>query len=951
MAKDRFGVIDKKCKQKKTHRPYNRQQRIANIRKEQRELTKIYKKSTMEEQGALKTLRDDLRAKLQKLRAAERTRRTAKERNKKRLKFIQNPFGFTKQLLTTNIQGRLQGTQKEVEDYLRHVHDDENRDTPLPHNGRLLDQPPSTPFNESVPTLKEVKDVIKKARAASAPGSNGITYKVYKNCPRLTVMLWKIIQKVWKRGEIVASWKQAEGCFIPKKDEATTVDQFRTISLLNVEGKICLAVLATRITQFWLDNKYIDTSVQKGGVPGVSGCLEHTSAVSQQIQEAKENHGDLAILWLDLANAYGSIPHKLVELTLKKYHIPQNVQHLLKQYFDGFYLRFTTRDFTTNWQRLEVGIVTGCTISVILFSGAMNLLMKSVEKYTRGPMSRTGISQPPTRGFMDDMTITCKTVVEARWTLEKLGEMITWARMKFKPAKSRSLVLKSGKLTNRYKFKIQGDTIPTLSDNPVKALGKWYRPELNDQASMKETQDQLRTSMNLIGKSGLPGRYKAWIYQHGVLPRIVWPLMVYEFPLTTVEAMERVVHGYIKKWIGIPKSFSSVGLYSVGNKLQLPFSSLVDVYKTTKARTVTMLKDSSDTRINQAGITVKTGRKWEAEQAVCYVEERLRHKDLVGTTTVGRQGLGLNPRNRWSMASKPERRQLVQDEIRQQAEEERQVKAASMRKQGSWLNWENIKPKKITWDALWKMEPNRTKFLLKAVYDLLPSPSNLCLWKLSPDPNCTLCTKPASLKHILSGCSVSLQQGRYRWRHDQTLAVIAHHLELSLNKQRGKKPTNNTINFVKAGQYKPVLDVGIIHTANDWQMLVYLRRKLVIPPDIAVTTLRPDIGIISRSSRNILLLELTVPWEENSETAHEMKTAKYQELCEEIRSNGWKVTYTAIEVGCRGFSSHTLWSAMKVLGIRGRERRGMITEVDKRTMESSNWIWMMRDDKQWQAVE
>ena len=106
--------------------------------------------------------------------------------------------------------------------------------------------------------------------------------------------------------------------------------------------------------------------------------------------------------------------------------------------------------------------------------------------------------------------------------------MITWVGMKFKPAKSRSLVLKSGKLTNRYKFKIQGDTIPTLSDNPVKALGKWYRTELNDQASMKETQDQLRTWMNLIGKSGLTGRYKAWVYQHGVLHRIPWPLTLYD---------------------------------------------------------------------------------------------------------------------------------------------------------------------------------------------------------------------------------------------------------------------------------------------------------------------------------------------------------------------------------------------------------------------------------------
>ena len=179
--------------------------------------------------------------------------------------------------------------------------------------------------------------------------------------------------------------------------------------------------------------------------------------------------------------------------------------------------------------------------------------------------------------------------------------------------------------------------------------------------------------------------------------------MVYEFSLTTVESMERVVNGYIKKWPGILKGFSSVGLYSVGNKLQLPFSSLVDGDKTTKAKTVTMLKDSSDTHIKQAGITVKTETKWEAEQGVCYVEERLRHKDLVGTTTIGRQSLRLNPRTRWSMASKPEGRQLVHDEIRQQAEEGRQVKAARMRRQGSWLSWKNIKPKKITWDALWKI--------------------------------------------------------------------------------------------------------------------------------------------------------------------------------------------------------------------------------------------------------
>ena len=58
--------------------------------------------------------------------------------------------------------------------------------------------------------------------------------------------------------------------------------------------------------------------MQKGGIAGIPGCLKHTGIVTQLLKEAKESKGDLAVLWLDMANAYGSIPHKLVELTLKK---------------------------------------------------------------------------------------------------------------------------------------------------------------------------------------------------------------------------------------------------------------------------------------------------------------------------------------------------------------------------------------------------------------------------------------------------------------------------------------------------------------------------------------------------------------------------------------------------------------------------------------------------------
>ena len=52
--------------------------------------------------------------------------------------------------------------------------------------------------------------------------------------------------------------------------------------------------------------------------------------------------------------------------------------------------------------------------------------------------------------------------------------------MKFKPAKSRCLVIKKGKVTQRFNLKIQGEQIPSIVNNPIKCLGKWYDDTLKD---------------------------------------------------------------------------------------------------------------------------------------------------------------------------------------------------------------------------------------------------------------------------------------------------------------------------------------------------------------------------------------------------------------------------------------------------------------------------------------
>jgi hypothetical protein len=83
----------------------------------------------------------------------------------------------------------------EVEDYLKQVHSDPRREEDLPYLDMLIQpEPLNVQFNEKEPSLKEINDVVKKGRMSSAPGLNGIPYKVYKNCPMITTRVWKIFK-------------------------------------------------------------------------------------------------------------------------------------------------------------------------------------------------------------------------------------------------------------------------------------------------------------------------------------------------------------------------------------------------------------------------------------------------------------------------------------------------------------------------------------------------------------------------------------------------------------------------------------------------------------------------------------------------------------------------------------------------------------------------------------
>ena len=605
-------------------------------------------------------------------------------------------------------------------------------------------------------------DYVRKARAKSSPGGDGVSYKVFKNCKKLRNILFRLLGGLWEDKELVDDWCRTEGVYLPKEQNAESIGQFRPISIINVICKIYMGILAKRTVAFLQNNGYIDESVQKAGIPGIPGCIEHASTIWEEIQEAKKNKKNLNVVWLDLANAYSSVPHVLLLKAMDFFHIPLEVQRIMKLYYDRFQMRFSTEDFTTEWHRLEIGIAAGCTISVIWFILVMELILRAAS------FSETEV-RAPKKAFMDDVTLLTRADVAMDRVLCRLDELITWSRMKFKAKKSRSLTFRDGKQSQR-RFEIAGEKMPTVKEEPVKSLGRWYEGNLSDRSRGVLVGRAAEEGLKAIDKTKLPGKHKIWCMQFALYPRLAWPLTMYEVALSRVEKIEMKCNVYIRKWLGLPRMLNTQSLYRRSGALQLPITSIVEVYKSGKVRTVMMLRESKDSEVRDNPPDVRTGRKWKAEAATDEIVSILEHRDIIGSTQADRMGLGNGDFRPFKQMSQRERRMAATAQVRKLEAERREVELVKCPQQGQIKRWEeHVIERKISWSEAWKWNTSRLSFLIRATYDVLPSPTNLVRWKIEDDDKCR-CGKRGTMKHILSGCGLALN--RYTWRHNKILTVL-----------------------------------------------------------------------------------------------------------------------------------------------------------------------------------
>ena len=148
--------------------------------------------------------------------------------------------------------GKLECTKEELDKHIKETYTYPKKNDRLPQLRKLKHpKKPNQAFKLSDYSEKEASDFVKKARAKSEPGGDRVPYK---------------------------------------EKDSKDIFQFRPISTLNVDGKIFMGILAKRTMNYLQANSYINEEVQKAGLPGVPGCIEHVSAygmLSKKLQKRK----------------------------------------------------------------------------------------------------------------------------------------------------------------------------------------------------------------------------------------------------------------------------------------------------------------------------------------------------------------------------------------------------------------------------------------------------------------------------------------------------------------------------------------------------------------------------------------------------------------------------------------------------------------------------------------
>lgn len=371
----------------------------------------------------------------------------------------------------------------------------------------------------------------------SAPGQDGIYYTDIMFLDPEGKLLTLLYNKIITSGQIPNCWKSFKTLLIPKPDKSDTynkVSSWRPIALLSVIYKVFASILARRLTSWTKYNSLLHIG-QKGGSE-YDGCAEHNSVITAAIEHSKyDTNSPLTIAWLDIKDAFGSVPHEYLWSLLSFIGVDRGFVNMLRLLYTDTQSFYSCGSILTPGIAIKRGVKQGCPISMILFALAIDPVLQAVSSSNILPYA-IGTSNLQTLAYADDVALLANNISDLQSIVNTAVQSASLIGFEFRPEKCAFLQMPNMNMTNEILInqirikEIRGTEFYQYLGVPVGS---------NNDQSPYEIIKKVICDTKKLANSDLFGWQKLKAYKTFLHPRLIFPFRTREIKTSALSDPHR----------------------------------------------------------------------------------------------------------------------------------------------------------------------------------------------------------------------------------------------------------------------------------------------------------------------------------------------------------------------------------------------------------------------------
>lgn len=212
--------------------------------------------------------------------------------------------------------------------------------------------------------LDELTLAMKNMNRNKSPGPDGLSVEFYARFwDRLAPHLCRVLNACYQTGEMCDSMKMSNTHVIFKKGDRKNLKNWRPISLLNVDYKLCSKLLSLRLSKVL---EYIVDPDQTCSVPGrkITSNLHLLRDILDDIDLTNETG---ILLSLDQEKAFDRVNRTFLQSLLPRFGFGPSFCFWINTLYNGANMRVIVNEWLTDAIPLSRGVRQGDSLSPLLY--------------------------------------------------------------------------------------------------------------------------------------------------------------------------------------------------------------------------------------------------------------------------------------------------------------------------------------------------------------------------------------------------------------------------------------------------------------------------------------------------------------------------------------------------------------------------------------------------------